>query len=325
MLCMINSETDPAFNIAAEAYLLKNSHEDCFLLWRNRNAVIVGRNQNTLSQINSAFVERHAIQVVRRISGGGSVYHDLGNVNYTFIRTTSRKHNIDFLSYTRPILSFLNRINVAAILDGRNNLTVNGLKISGNAQHIHQQRVLHHGTLLFDTNLALLSGALHPNSPNYQDRAVASIRSRVTNISAHMTAPLSVTGFMEQLMANVQRIYAGRQVELSQTDRSAIGDLAEKKYRRWEWNYGNSPDYHFCKSIRTSAGTLSVRLDVKKGIIQSMQLFGDGCGTRDIKDVAAHFTGCRHSRDAVKNRIAPIVLGEVLKHVSVEQVLAAMF
>ena len=325
MLCMIISETDPAFNIAAEAYLLKNSHEDCFLLWRNHDAIIVGRNQNTLSQINSAFVERHAIQVVRRISGGGAVYHDLGNVNYTFIRTTSRNHNIDFLSYTRPILSFLNRINVAAVLDGRNDLTVNGLKISGNAQHIHQQRVLHHGTLLFNTNLELLSGALHANSPNYKDKAIQSIRSRVTNISSHMTAPLSVTGFMEQLMSSVQRVYAGRQVALSRADRSAISDLAEKKYRRWEWNYGNSPDYHFCKSIRTSGGTLTVRLDVKKGIIQSMELFGDGCGTRDITDVAAYFTGCRHHREAVKNRIAPIVRGEVLKDVSVEQLVEAMF
>ena len=325
MLCYRHTETDPAFNLATEEYLLNQADDDCFMLWRNHNAIIVGRNQNTLSEINPTFVDRHGIQVVRRITGGGAVYHDLGNVNFTFIKVNGEGLDIDFVTYTRPILDYLNRLAVPARLDGRNDLTVNGLKISGNAQHIHKSHVLHHGTLLFDVDLEMLAAVLLVDPEKYTDKAVQSIRNRVTNIRDHLPAPVPIEQFMEDLTAHIQSAHGARPAVLSAADRSAINHLADTKYRRWEWNFGSSPDYNFRKSTRTPGGTVDIRLDVEEGTIRSIRIFGDYFGTDDIGEIEKRLTGCRHHRRSLKNRLDGIALGKYIRDVTVDQLLDAMF
>ncbi len=322
---MIHSETDPAFNLAAEEYLLNTAQEDCFMVWRNHRAIVVGRNQNTASQINADFVKRHGIRVVRRISGGGAVYHDLGNVNFTFIKVANRRNDIEFVPYTRPILSFLKRLSVPAVLDGRSDLTIDGLKISGNAQHLHKNRVLVHGTLLFDADLAMLAAALRVGPATYIDKAVQSRRSRVTNIRSHLATPLSVEAFMEALLAHIRSAFDGMNATFSAVDRSAIHELAQAKYRRWEWNYGTSPDYDFHKSARTPGGTIAASLKVQEGLIQALHFQGEYFGTGDIRDVEALLAGCRHSRKALKARLVTIDLKNYMRDVSVDHLLEAMF
>ncbi|MCB2145811.1 MAG: lipoate--protein ligase [Deltaproteobacteria bacterium] len=325
MLCLIHSETEPAVNLAAEEYLLKNADEDCFMLWRNHNAIIVGRNQNTMAEIDPDFVERHGIRVVRRITGGGAVYHDLGNINFTFIKATNGNPDIDFAAHTRPILSFLNHLSVPAELDKHNDLIVNGLKISGNAQHIHKKRVLHHGTLLFDADLTMLTAALQVDPATYHDKAVQSIRSRVTNIRSHMAVPLSVEAFMESLMATIRDATNGQTTAFSAADRTAIEELAERKYRSWEWNYGASPDYRFKKSTRTPRGNIAVSLEVQEGTIRALRLYVDGFGRGDVIDMEQRLFGCRHSRDAIRARLSVFFQKITTKTVTVDQLLDAMF
>lgn len=325
MLCLLNTETEPAWNLAAEEYLLKSSYENCFMLWRNRSAVIVGCNQNAHAQVNGEFLARHNTPVVRRLSGGGAVYHDLGNVNFTIIDVSGHNRQMDFRNYTRPILDFLNRIEVPAVFDGRNDLSLGGLKISGNAQFIHRKKILHHGTLLFDVDLEMLAEALLVDPTKFEDKAVDSIRRRVTNVRPHLRDLISIDDFMEQLLLFVQQSNSGRRASFSETDKQAIESLAEEKYRRWEWNFGHSPAYNFRKTIRTGGGTLEVHLDVHQGLIRAVRLYGDYFGVRDIGGLERVLMGCRHCRDTISKIVAPFPIGEYIHGITVEEFTNALF
>ena len=186
MLCIKDSHTDPYFNIAADEYALKYLEDDCFMLWRNEPSIIVGKHQNTLAEINVDYVMKNNIKVVRRISGGGAVFHDLGNLNFTFVKNAGEDAQGDFRKFTQPILDVLQSMGINAKFEGRNDLTIDGKKFSGNAESIWKNRVLHHGTLLFSAVMTDLSAALKVNPLKFQDKAVKSVRSRVTNISEHL-------------------------------------------------------------------------------------------------------------------------------------------
>lgn len=325
MRCFFNSVTEPGFNLAAEEYLLTRSHEDCFMLWRNRRAIIVGRNQNTQAQINPEYVAARKIPVVRRLSGGGAVYHDLGNVNFTLIKTAGTSRDLKLAAFTRPVLNFLHRLGVPARFDGRNDLAVGGRKISGNAQHIHNGRVLHHGTLLFDVDLDALATALLVDPVKYRDKAVKSIRKRVTNICRHLEPPVSVGQFMERLLSHIETANNGYRDVFSPADTAAIQKLAREKYDRWEWNYGRSPTYNFRKSARTPGGTLDVYMDVQKGVIRSVRLYGDYFGAGDVRDVETALEGCPHTRPTVAAVIGGLPVETYLKGFSREALVAALF
>ncbi len=321
----LNTGTDPAFNLAAEEYLLKNTNEDCFMLWRNHNTIVVGRNQNTLSEINHEFVHKHNIKVARRITGGGAVYHDLGNINFTFIKVGEHAKKIDFSSYTRPILEYLNQRSVPARLDGRNDLSVDGLKISGNAQHIHKNRVLHHGTLLFDVNLEMLATVLLADPEKYRDKAVQSIRSRVTNIRKYLVAHPTVEQFMDDLGQHMLNAHDALLSQFSDDDLKQINDLAQKRYRQWDWNFGDSPAYDFSRSIRTPGGTIDIRMKVKDGTIQGIRIFGDFFGIDPVSDMEKRLTGCRHAPHSIKKILNAVDLERYIKDVSVDHLVHCMF
>lgn len=321
----LNTGTDPAFNLAAEQYLLENASEDCFMLWRNHNTIVVGRNQNTLSQINPEFVEKHNINVVRRITGGGAVYHDLGNINFTFIKVGGQAKRIDFSAYTRHILGFLNERSVPAVLDGRNDLIVDGLKISGNAQHIHKNRVLHHGTLLFDVNLEMLATALLVDPEKYRDKAVQSIRSRVCNIRNYLMDKPTVEQFMDDLGRYMQNAHHAVGTQFNEDDLKQINRLAGEKYRQWHWNFGDSPEYNFSKSTRTPGGTIDIRLEVKDGVIKGVRIFGDFFGIDPLSDIETLLTGCRHDPESIKNILKTVDLERYIKDVTIDHLIHSMF
>ncbi|PKP15313.1 MAG: lipoate--protein ligase, partial [Bacteroidetes bacterium HGW-Bacteroidetes-22] len=200
MLCIKDSNTDPYFNLAADEYVMKNFKEDCFMLWRNEPSIIVGKHQNTLAEINVDYVKENSIKVVRRITGGGAVFHDLGNLNFTFIRNSEEGAQVDFRKFTQPIIDVLQKIGINAVFEGRNDLTIDGKKFSGNAEHVWKKRTLHHGTLLFSAVITDLSAALKVNPLKFNDKAVKSVRSRVTNISEHLKEKMDVLEFRDRIM-----------------------------------------------------------------------------------------------------------------------------
>jgi lipoate-protein ligase A len=320
-----NQSTDPAFNLAAEEWLLTESGDEVFMLWRNRPAVIVGRNQNTLAEIDETFTRERDIPVVRRLSGGGAVFHDLGNINFTFINNGKPSEGLDFERFTIPIQQALRSMDVECVFSGRNDLLIDGKKFSGNAQHFHGGRVLHHGTLLFASDMTDLSGALRVAPEKYQDKAVKSVRSRVTNISSHLKKTMEVTEFIEALMNSVSGGASPNETALTGDETETIDRLADKRYRTWDWNFGSSPAYNFSKRARTPGGLLDVNLYVKKGRVLKARLFGDYFGVRDVGELEERLVGSRHDRREIEARLAGIPLDDYLHGVTLPALLDCLF
>ena len=230
-----NDCTDPAFNLAAEEYLLTTTKDSLCMLWRNEKAVIVGKNQDTLAEIDQAFVERQGIKVVRRITGGGAVFHDLGNVNFTLIEPESG-HFDDYAYFTADLIAFLATLGVWAEQNDRNDVLIGERKICGNAQCVKDGMVMHHGCILYDTNLAMLTRALKPSPEKLRSKGIASVASRVTNIREHMTISMDTTAFMDAFARFITERHGC--VECALTGAEQIQKLADEKYSAWEWNYG---------------------------------------------------------------------------------------
>lgn len=272
MLLIQRSQTNPYFNIAAEEYVLKQFSEDVFMLWQNESSVIIGKHQNTLAEINHPYVEQNNIPVVRRISGGGAVFHDLGNVNFTFIKTIIGEDLVDFKRFIDPIIKVLQDLGVDAQQEGHNDICVNGLKCSGNAEHIFKNRVLHHGTILYSSDLDTLGVALRSNEERFTGRAVKSRRSQVTNIISHLPVKMMISEFIEKIYEHVYSV--GHDVhyyQFTEKDKLEIQTLADQKYTTWKWNYGYSPPYHFTNHINE----LSCELETRGGIITEASIYNN--------------------------------------------------
>ncbi len=327
MLCIQNNSTDPYFNLAAEEFVLKNFKEDCFMLWRNRPSIIVGKHQNTLAEINIDYVRKEKIDVVRRLSGGGTVFHDLGNLNFTFIQNAKDEKNlVDFKKYTMPIVEVLQQMGVDAKFEGRNDIMVSGKKISGNAEHVFKNRVLHHGTLLFLSNLSDLSKALKVNPLKYQDKGVKSVRSRVTNIGEHLLQKITVDEFKNTILNYI--INTNENAELydySKEDIIGINKLVEDKYSTWEWNFAYSPKYYFEKSAQTKKGSVEVQINVVKGIIESVKISGDFLREIDKQEIEDKLAGTRHQPDTIYKTLQEVLSDEKYNNDFLDDLVKAMF
>lgn len=325
MLYIYNKSTDPYFNLAAEEYLLKEFQEEIFMLWRNDSSVIIGKNQNALAEIDLDYVKKNRIKVVRRLSGGGAVFHDLGNLNFTFIVNEGLSSFADFRKFTEPIIEVLRELSVDAEFSGRNDITIEGRKISGNAQYCYKNRILHHGTLLFSSSIRDLSAALKPRSLKFEDKAVKSVEKRVTNISEHLKKPLTIEEFIDLIMDHVKRGKEGRVYEFTSEDVKKIDELVREKYGTWEWNFGESPEYKFKNEKKFPGGTVEVHLNVEKGRIEDVKFYGDFFGKRDVAEVERLLKGVRHSEEAIREALMGVNTADYFANISVDELLSLFF
>lgn len=326
MLCIERDFTNPYFNIAAEEYVLKYFTEDVFMLWRNEPCIIVGKHQNTLAEINLDYIRENNIPVVRRITGGGTVFHDLGNLNFTFIKNGKADELVNFRKFTEPILEVLLLLGIEAKFEGRNDLTINGKKFSGNAEHVHKSRVLHHGTLLFSAQLGNLSKALKVDPSKFSDKAVKSVRSRVTNISEHLTQKMDVLEFKNRILQHIQEKHPEMKiVNFSDEDVQKINELADEKYKTWEWNFGYSPKYNFHKRIKANGGNIEFNLEVKDGVIEQIKIFGDYFSQNETSDIEELLLNIPHDKAAIAERLKDVEMEKYFKNVTVEEFIDGMF
>lgn len=281
MLFIRSHNPDPFFNLAAEEYLLRNSGDDYFILWKSNPVVVCGKHQNTYAEINYPYVTANQIQVARRLTGGGTVFHDPGNINFTFIRNGNTGSLVQFSRFTEPVIEFLNSVGVQAMPGPKHDIVVNGKKISGNAEHVFKNRVLHHGTLLYDANLDMLRKSILRTHGTYIDKSVQSNRSSVMNISAALPS-FSNELFCDQLFTFLKNQSAGIEYMLNDQESKAIQTLADNKYRTWEWVYGWSPDYTFKNQWFSGKYSLEIEFDVHRGLITSARCSGTFAERIDI-------------------------------------------
>ncbi len=326
MLCVISPYTNPFFNLASEEYLLKSFQEDIFLLYRNRPSIVVGKHQNTLAEINLPFIQEQQILVARRISGGGTVFHDLGNLNFAFFTSGKEGELVDYPRATLPIIEALKEMGLKASLGKRNEIMLKGLKISGTASHVFKKRVLHHGTLLFSSEMRKLSAALKSDKDRFTDRAVKSVRSKVTNISDHLTERMDVEMFQESIMDHMLRTHKdARPYLLSQTEIGEIKALRDSKFSTWEWNFGYSPKYQFYRSIPFIEGRLELHMNVEKGVIRELKILGDFNSRKDLVFLEEMLVGTIHDPETLRNKLSGINVADYISGLGNEELLMGMF
>ncbi|MDI6601052.1 MAG: lipoate--protein ligase [Thermoanaerobacteraceae bacterium] len=326
MLYIYNKNTSPYFNLAAEEYVLKEFEEECFMLWRNEPSIIVGKNQNTLAEINLDYVREHKIPVVRRLSGGGAVFHDLGNLNFTFIVNDDVNSFSDFKRFTQPIIDVLKKLSVNAEFSGRNDLTIDGKKFSGNAQYYYKNKILHHGTLLFSSSITDLSAALKVRPVKFEDKGVKSVSKRVTNISEHLKEPITIEQFIDLIMNHIRKQSGGNELyEFTQEDLEKIEKLVREKYSTWEWNFGTSPDYSFKNEKKFVSGTVEVNLNVGKGTIKDIKIYGDFFGKYDVSELENLLKGVKHSEEEIRKVLSNIDINDYFANITVDNLIEVMF
>ncbi|MGL4593593.1 MAG: lipoate--protein ligase [Thermoguttaceae bacterium] len=287
----INESTSPDYNLGLEEAFLRSS-EPILLLWRNESSVIVGRHQNTFEEVDLDFAHEHSIHVVRRISGGGAVYHDLGTLNYSIL-VSDQPRNLDFETFTKPIIYVLRKLGVRAEASGRNDIVVCGKKISGAAQFRWKNRLLHHGSILFETDLDRLEHVLHVSPHKYSSRAIASVRSRVGNLVDFLPTPITIAAFQQMLLDEIKP----QTIELDAEINRTAHEFCHEKYQKWEWNVGSSPPFWTHTGLRKfSWGLFDIRLEVESGQIKSCQFFGDFFANDDPIRLAERLKGIRFDR-----------------------------
>lgn len=322
MRIIINNNTNPYFNLATEEFLFREATEDIFMLWQDEPCIVVGKNQNTLQEINYDYVTAHQLPVVRRLSGGGAVFHDLGNINFTFIQSGASHLFNDFKAFTLPIIDVLRTLGVNAEFSGRNDLLIEGKKFSGNAQYRHKDRVLHHGTLLFSSEIKDLSQALNPKEAKFEGKSVKSVISRVTNISQHLPEPLELAAFIQLIQNHIAEMDPANHLEpLTPAELNAIQTLSDSKYATWAWNYGDSPKYNFTREIKLPGGLITVHLDVAQGIIQQAKIYGDFFGVEDVSAVELQLQQVPHTLDSLVAALNEIPFENFFSNVTREEFL----
>jgi lipoate-protein ligase A len=324
MIFVPNDKHDPRINLAIEHFLLQEMpvEEPILLFYINEPSIIIGRNQNTIEEINREYVEQQGIHVVRRLSGGGAVYHDLGNLNFSFIMPDDGNSFRDFAKVTKPIIQALHELGVSgAELKGRNDLVIDSMKFSGNAMYATNGRMFAHGTIMFDSDINEVVNALKVKKDKIESKGIKSIRSRVTNIKPFLPKEkqtMTTDEFREAILLKIFGVDSMKEVNtyiLKEEDWQKINEISKEYYRNWDWNYGKSPDFNFSRQKRFPIGSIEVHLNVSNGLIEEVKIFGDFFGLGNIEDVENALIGQRYDKD---------ILNEVVKTIDVKKYFGAI-
>ncbi|AYG01420.1 lipoate--protein ligase [Lactococcus allomyrinae] len=292
---------DAYTNIAMDSWLLYNLKptEPVFSLWQNKRAVIVGRNQNTFAEVNQDYIDNHDVQVVRRVSGGGAVYHDEGNICFTFFVPVESSASVNFKQFVQPMYDALHAVGINAQITGRNDLEVEGKKISGNAQRYAGGYLMHHGTLLWDTDVEAMIRSLNVSDEKFVSKAAKSVRARVGNIKDYAPEDLTLDSFIEALKYYLTDEGKDNELILSDNQLAGIKDWRDSQFSTWDWNYGESPKFAFSNHAKFTGGSIDVQVNVEHGKITEINFLGDFLGVRDWRDIKEQFIGIEFTPEAV--------------------------
>ncbi len=328
MIYIVNKSNKPDYNIALEEYCFKKllHHDKVFILWINEPAIIVGKHQNTIEEINAEYVKQNGIHVVRRISGGGAVYHDHNNLNYTIISNEDKGADFDFKTFSQPVIETLGELGVKAEFTGRNDLVIDGKKICGNAQAYLPGRVMHHGCLLFDTDLTVLSKALEAPKDKIESRSVKSVRSVVDNILPNLPVEISVNEFSDKLLEHMKSKFPEmKEYTFSEEELAEIENLRATKFGTWEWNYGHSPKFDIERQSRFTAGKIQVFADIKNSVIRQIRFYGTFFGNNsNLSEVENALVGVKYTREDVREALSKIEFNHYFAGFSLDELTEAI-
>ncbi|MGE5495866.1 MAG: lipoate--protein ligase [Burkholderiales bacterium] len=314
--------TDAKFNFALETYAMHELDvaDEYFMFWRTSPTLMVGRFQNTLSEINMQYAKEHDIDIVRRITGGGTIYTDLNGWQFSFI--VKRRGNIEFKTFTRPIIEALASLGVEAQLTGRNDLTIGGRKFSGNAQYIGRGLTLHHGSILFDTDLEALVRALSVDDEKIVSKGIKSVRQRVTNIAEHLKTHMTSVEFRDAMLSHLLR--GADTYELSKADTDRVNEIKQSRFGTWEWNFGQDPKFNVTKEKRFAGGKLCAKVLVEKGRIAAIKFFGDFFAAEGIEELEKALAGCRYEYADIKNALIAAHAGDFIYNITTDEILSCI-
>lgn len=318
---------DPRINLAIEEHLVRNVNlgSDILLFYINGPSIIIGRNQNTLEEINYPYVEQHQIIVVRRLSGGGAVYHDKGNLNFSFINSNGKEYLHNFKKFTAPVVKVLNEIGVAAELNGRNDIVIEERKVSGNAQYAIGTKLVSHGTLLYNSDLSMVSEALNVKTDKIESKGIKSVRSRVANIGEYLNEPMDILTFRERVKEGILSEANNGEYKLTKEDWEEINKISKDRYQQWDWNFGRSPKFNIQKTQRFPFGQIDARIEVHNGLIDNIKFFGDFLGLRDVGDVESKLAGVRYDKLHLQEALENVELKDYLGGLNAQELAQFLF
>ncbi|RFE02384.1 lipoate--protein ligase [Streptococcus parauberis] len=327
MKYIVNKSNDPAYNIALEAYAFREltSEDEIFILWINEPAIIIGKHQNTIQEINKEYTDEHGIHVVRRLSGGGAVYHDLNNLNYTIISNKSEEGAFDFKTFSQPVIATLADLGVKAEFTGRNDLEIDGKKFCGNAQAYYKGRMMHHGCLLFDVDMSVLGDALKVSKDKIESKGIKSVRARVTNILNELPEKITVNEFSDKILEKMKETYPDMtEYVLSEDELVKIQESTDTQFGTWDWTYGKAPEYTIERNVRYPAGKINTFANVQQSVIKNIKIYGDFFGIKDVEDIEKILIGTKYEYKDVLEKLKTIDTAQYFSRITVEEIAKAI-
>jgi len=318
---------DAYTNIAMDAWLLKNlkPEKPVFSLWQNKRAVIIGENQNTFAEVNSDYIDSHDVQVVRRVSGGGAVYHDLGNICFTFFVPVASSATVDFHQFVQPMADALKSVGINVEISGRNDLEIAGKKVSGNAQRYAGGYLMHHGTLLWDIDVDAMVRSLNVADEKFISKAAKSVRARVGNIKDYAPENLTIDEFINKLMYYLTDEGRDGEFELTPEQKADILKLRDEKFSQWAWNYGKSPNFMYNNHAKYNGGSINVQIDVDNGFITDINFTGDFLGVRDWREMKSDLIGIPFKREVITRVLEDNKDGQYFGSITTSELLETFF